>query len=60
MTWTILRAGTSAVLPRKEVRLFLAFLLAPFIEAFRRHDAAAVGEHGLERAAAQRVGAGVQ
>src|SRR5262245_1010910 len=49
-----------AVAARKEIRLLPAVLLAPFIEAFRRNHAAAVGEHGLERAAPQRVGARIE
>src|SRR5215472_17199794 len=49
-----------AVLAREEIGLLFAVLLAPLVEALGRDHATLIREHGLERAASQRVGAGVE
>src|SRR5262249_37858974 len=49
-----------AVLAREEIRLLFAVLFTPLVEALGRDRATLIREHGLERAAPQRVRAGVE
>src|SRR5262249_9083678 len=49
-----------AVLAREEIGLLFAVLFAPLVEALGRDHATLIREHGLERAAPQRVDAGVE
>src|SRR5262245_27128595 len=49
-----------AVFAREKIGLLFAALFAPLVEALGRDHATLIREHGLERAAPQRVGAGVE
>src|SRR5262249_6759336 len=49
-----------AVLAREKIRLLFAVLFTPLVEALGWDHATLIREHGLERAASQRVRAGVE